>query len=357
MTLDTLRSHDPADMYSAIRNFAAYAREGVELGRNAPPLSRAKARSILITGLGGSAIGGDLLRSYVQGFHDHGGVSIQVYRGYQPPAVDSKTTVVASSYSGNTEETLASYEALRGNAGQMLVMTTGGTLGGWADANRHRKVVLPGGLQPRAALAYSFFPLLYLLAVKSELFGAGVRQETERGIEETIPMLEKLAKKYGAGPASSNTAFSLAEKINGSIPVVYSASDRLDTVNVRWRGQIQENAKYLAFGNLLPEMNHNEINGWGHPADLAGRFITIYLRDRDDHPRVAARIDITKKIIGRSAGNVLEVRSQGETLLARLFSLICLGDWVSYYLATLNGTDPSPVPVIENLKKQLARRA
>lgn len=355
MDLESLRSHDPSDMYSAILHFPRFAREGVELGKNAPSLNKAKARRILILGMGGSAIGGDLFRSYISSFADNGGVDIHVVRSYVPPHVDGKTTVVASSYSGNTEETIAAYEASAG-AGQTLVMTTGGRIAELADENRHKKVILPGGLQPRAALPYSFFPLLYTLAVKSELFGAEVKEETERGIEETIALIEKLGKKYGSGPKSSNPAFALAQKLHGNVPVIYSASDRLDTVNIRWRGQIQENAKQLAFGNLLPEMNHNEINGWTHPEDLVGRFVALFLRDRDDHERVAARIDITKKIIAKGAGATQDIRSQGESLLARMFSLIYLGDWVSYYLALLNETDPSPVPVIESLKKQLAKR-
>jgi glucose/mannose-6-phosphate isomerase len=326
----------------------------VELGRNAAPLSRTKARRIVILGMGGSAIGGDLLRSYIQSFPNGGGADIHISRGYVPPPVDGKTTLVASSYSGNTEETLAGYEASRG-AGQTLVITTGGRLNELADQHRTKKILLPGGLQPRAALAYSFFPLVYNLAVTSELFGPEVREETERGIEEAIALLEKLTKKYSTGPKSGNTAFALAEKINGKVPVIYSAADRFDTVNLRWRGQIQENAKHLAFGNLLPEMNHNEINGWQNPADLVGKFFTLFLRDRDDHPRVATRMDITRKIVGKAAAGTQDIRSQGESLLARMFSLISLGDWTSYYLATINGVDPMPVPIIENLKKQLAK--
>jgi glucose/mannose-6-phosphate isomerase len=354
MTLESLRANDPSDMYSAILNFPRYAREGVELGRNAAPLSRTKARRIVILGMGGSAIGGDLLRSYIQSFPNGGGADIHISRGYVPPPVDGKTTLVASSYSGNTEETLAGYEASRG-AGQTLVITTGGRLNELADQHRTKKILLPGGLQPRAALAYSFFPLVYNLAVTSELFGPEVREETERGIEEAIALLEKLTKKYSTGPKSGNTAFALAEKINGKVPVIYSAADRFDTVNLRWRGQIQENAKHLAFGNLLPEMNHNEINGWQNPADLVGKFFTLFLRDRDDHPRVATRMDITRKIVGKAAAGTQDIRSQGESLLARMFSLISLGDWTSYYLATINGVDPMPVPIIENLKKQLAK--
>ncbi len=356
MTEESFRDHDPSDMYSAIQNFPDQVREGVELGKGAPKIAKSKARKILILGMGGSAIGGDLLRSYIEAFPGRGGVEIVINRGYNPPPVDAKTLVVASSYSGNTEETLSAYEAAQENAGEVLVMTTGGRIGELADKRKQKKITLPGGLQPRAALGLSFFPLLYALAVKSELFGSEIKEETEKGIEEAIALLEKLSKKYSAGPKKGNAAYALAEKINGNIPVIYSAAERLDTVNLRWRGQIQENAKYLAFGNLIPEMNHNEINGWSHPQELVDRFVAIFLRDADDHVRNAARIDITKRIIGKTAGATHQIKSQGETLLARLFSLIHLGDWVSYYLAGMNGADPSPVPVIENLKKQLAQK-
>jgi glucose/mannose-6-phosphate isomerase len=342
-------------MYSAILDFPRQMREGIEIGKSAPFFSRAKARRVLILGLGGSAIGGDLLRSYIHSFPDRGGIDISVYRGYDPPPVDSKTLVVASSYSGNTEETLAAYESARLEGGQMAVITTGGQIGRLADAHKHRKVVLPGGLQPRAALGYSFFPLLYMLAVKSELFGTNVREKTEQGLQEVVPLLETLSGQLSAGPKRSNPAFAIAQKIQGKIPVIYSAADRLDSVNLRWRGQIQENAKHLAFGNLLPEMNHNEINGWSHPEEMLGRFIAIFLRDRDDHPRVQARIDIARKIIGKEAGGAIEIASQGESLLARIFSLVHLADWTSYYLAVLNGVDPMPVPIIENLKRQLEK--
>lgn len=356
MTLEDLRAHDPGDMYSAILGFPAQAREGSEIGAKGPKLGRGKARRIVILGMGGSAIGGDLLRSYIHSFPDRDGVEIVVNRSYAPPAVDGRTLLIASSYSGNTEETLAAYDAARQAAGQVLVISTGGEITRRAVENRDRLITVPAGLQPRAALGYSFFPLLRTLAVENALFGETVRSSTEQGLAEVLPMLDKLAKKYGAGPKPGNSAFGLAQKIHGHVPVIYSASERLDTVNLRWRGQIQENAKNLAFGSLLPEMNHNEINGWQHPEQLVPGFLPLFLRDRDDHPRVAARMEITRRIVGRSAAGTLEVKSQGESLLARIFSLIHLGDWTSYYLALLNGADPTPVPVIENLKKQLARR-
>jgi glucose/mannose-6-phosphate isomerase len=345
---------DPSDMHSAILTFPQQMRAGVGIGNDAPTVAKSRARRILILGMGGSAIGGDLVRSYLRSLPGSRSVDIQVNRGYEPPAVDKSTLVVASSYSGNTEETLAGYEAVRKDAGAVLAITTGGELGRRVMRNGEKIVHVPSGMQPRAALALGFFPLLTALAVKSELFGPEVRDDVMRGTEEAIALVEKLGRSY-ARP-TGNAAATIAGKIHGRIPIIYSGVDRLDTVNLRWRGQIQENAKSLAFGNLIPEMNHNEINGWEHPAEMLGKFVAIFLRDRDDHPQVAARIDITRKIIKGVAGDAIEVRSQGESLLARIFSLIHLGDWVSYHLAMLNGVDPTPVEIIERLKKQLGRR-
>ncbi len=355
LTQNNYRENDPGDMYAAIAGFADQIRGAIVLAKDGPQVAKSRVKRVVILGMGGSAIGGDLLRSYVSAFRDHAGVEVIVNRDYAPPTVGKSDLLVVSSYSGNTEETLTAYNAIRKDAGQVLVITTGGKLGRSAMAANYKIIRLPAGLQPRAALGYSFFPLLYTLAVKSEIFGPTVKSETEKGIEETMALLVKLSEEYGSGPKRTNPAFALAQKINGRVPVIYSATERLDTVNLRWRGQIQENAKYLAFGNLLPEMNHNEIVGWSHPAGLPGKFITIFLRDRDDHRRNRKRIDITRRIIGKSAGASVEVESQGKSPLARMFSLIHLGDWVSFWLAALNGVDPSPVPVIEGLKKELGK--
>lgn len=355
LTAGNFRKNDPADMYSAIREFPQQIADAIEIGKNGPKVGR-KAKRVVILGMGGSAIGGDLLRSYVASFPNRG-VDVIVNRDYDPPSVGKSDLLIASSYSGNTEETLTAYKATRGNAGEVLAITTGGTLGKSATSAGYKTILLPSGLQPRAALGLSFFPLLYTLAVKSELFGEKIAAETRKGIDETIALLRVLSQTYGAGPVEENLAYTLANEINGRVPVIYSAARRLDTVNLRWRGQIQENAKYLAFGNLIPEMNHNEINGWSHPPRLVDRFVPVFLQDREDHRRNVRRLRITRDIIGAATGHSIAVESQGRSLLARMFSLIHLGDWVSYYLAALNGVDPSPVPVIENLKRMLASKA
>lgn len=355
LTSKNFRAHDPADMYGAISGFPDQIRAAVEIGRNGPKVAKSKAKRIIVLGMGGSAIGADLLRSYVNSFNDPNAPEIAVNRNYTPPTIKKSDLVVASSYSGNTEETLTAYKEARKEAGEVLAITTGGTLGRSARSAGYKTIDLPSGLQPRAALGYSFFPLLHTLAINSSLFGDAIRTETEKGIEETISLLEKLSETYGSGPESNNPAYELARTINGKVPVIYSSGDILDTVNLRWRGQIQENAKYLAFGNLLPEMNHNEINGWSHPSKLIGKFIPLYLRDKEDHKRNRKRLDITQEIISESAGESVAVNTQGTSTLARMFSLIHLGDWVSYYLSAMNGVDPSPVPVIENLKQRLKK--
>ncbi|MBC8144451.1 MAG: bifunctional phosphoglucose/phosphomannose isomerase, partial [bacterium] len=327
-TLDALRAHDPSDMYSAIRNFSTQVRDGVALGRNGPTLSTNGIRRVVVLGMGGSAIGGDLFRSYINSFEDRT-IDVVVSRGYRPPPVDASTLLVVSSYSGNTEETIEAYEKTYRHAGAILAVTTGGRIGALALERGHPTITPPGGLQPRAALAYGFFPLAYSLAVKAELFGARVRDATERGIKETIAHVATLSDEYGAGPNDSNAAYVLANKLRGCIPVIYSGADLLDAVNLRWRGQFQENAKNLAFGNVLPEMNHNEINGWINPPELARKFAVIFLRDRDDHERVQRRLEITHRIVSEHAGPTAVVESTGETFLARMFSLVHLGDWAS----------------------------
>lgn len=353
LTLRNYRDHDPDNMYDAIAGFADQIEAGVALSEGGPKVPKGRVRRVVILGMGGSAIGGDLLRSYVTGFRDYGGIEIVVNRDYRPPMIGRSDLLVTSSYSGNTEETLSAYNAARKDAGSVLVLTTGGKLLRSARSAKYRTIELPGGMQPRAALGYSFFPLLHTLAVRTKLFGDQVAAETEKGIAETVTLLRQLSTEYSDGPKPANRAFRIAQNLHGKVPVIYSATERLDTVNLRWRGQIQENAKHLAFGNILPEMNHNEINGWENPPALLKHFVPVWLRDREDHRRNRRRLDITESIISRAVDRSIPVESEGRTTLARMFSLIHLGDWVSYWLAALNGVDPSPVPIIENLKQQL----
>lgn len=346
---------DKSNMFDVLYRFPEQIKEAVNIGENALVWRQQSTSNLFaIFGLGGSAIGGDLLRSYAAGTQGCEHLNISVHRGYSVPGwLNSDTNVVFSSYSGETEETLAAFEEARKRTMRGVVITTGGTLGKKAITAGMPIVNIPPDYQPRCAIAYSFFPLL-MMFMRYNTFDSKAMRLTTKGIKELQTQLDELRDIYSANNAK-NPALQLAKTLTESIPVVYSANERLDAVNLRWRGQIQENAKHVAFGNLLPEMNHNEINGWGHPADLTNKFHAILLRDPDDHPRTKVRFDALAEIIKPSVGGITTVEGKGATLLSRMFTSIYLADWVSYHMAILNKEDPTPVPVIQTLKARLAK--
>jgi glucose/mannose-6-phosphate isomerase len=287
------------------------------------------------------------MRSYLL---DSSALPIQVNRGYLLPAyVGRGTIVIVSSYSGDTEETLSAYKDARKKRARIIAVTSGGRLGSMARFDGFPVVAIPGGLPPRAALGYSSMALLATLSK------AGIAPGQSGHIDEAIAVMERLERSsLGLGvPTARNVAKRLALKLYGKYPVVYGAQDRIDAVVTRWRGQLAENAKALASSHLFPELDHNEIVGWDCPAALIKKFAIVMLRDRGDHPRVARRIDITARLIGPRSAGVSEVRSSGRGLLARIFSLVYTGDFVSLYLAVLNGRDPTPVERIAYLKREL----
>ncbi len=347
-----LLAADKQNMFEILLQFPRQVREALAIGAQAPYFPSADISNVVVLGMGGSAIGGDLLRTYLATVAPNA-FPVAVSRSYTlPPGVGEKTAVIVSSYSGDTEETLSAFEAARKKTRNILAITTGGTLRARAEKLGLPAIILPGGLQPRCAIGYSFFPMLTTF-VHHKALGRKAESETRKAIDELLPLLEEKAALYSK-PDKSNPAFVLAKQLHGTLPVLYSSSDLVDTVNLRWRGQIHENAKQLAFGNFLPEMNHNEINSWNNPAEIVGNSTIVLLRDRDEHPRVALRFEAMKKLIGRKASRLVEVRGEGEHLLTRMFTLLYLGDWASYYLALLNGVDPTAIPLISKLKKTLA---
>ncbi len=348
MTFEEIFAVDTSNMYNLIKSFPAQITEAVSIGKEAKvKLSARGLENIILSGLGGSAIGGDLLRSYLAGELK---IPFLVNRHYTLPAfVGPKSLVVISSYSGDTEEALAAFrEALKRKA-RILCITSGGSLGKLAKTKRRPVIQVPGGLPPRVAIGYSFFPLLLAL---SKL---GVVKSKNREIAETISLLAHKAVEYGIPDPQTNKALQLAGQLRGRIGVIYSSTERFDSVNTRWRGQVAENAKSLAFGHVLPEMNHNELVGWKMLQEQMREMQVFIIRDKEDHKRVKVRMDITKTILSEHTGRVTEIWSEGTSLLARIFSLVYLGDWMSYYLAILNGVDPMPVHVIDHLKNELRK--
>jgi len=337
--------NDPSNMAELIRAFPGHIDEAVRIGMSQKiSVKTGGVRSIVVTGLGGSAIGGDLLRCFLA---DELSVPLIVNRSYElPEFVGSSTLVIVSSYSGNTEETVAAHrEALKRKA-RILAISSDGTTAAMAKRNRDACLTIPAGFPPRAALAYSFFPLLIAL------WRLGFVAPKTRAIAETVAVLSELSERYGDVEARANRALEVATTLHGTIPVIYSPS-HLEAVNLRWRGQIAENAKQLAYGNVIPEMNHNEIVGWKALPHLLKSFSVVFLADRETHRRVRPRMLYTDEVLRSRAASVSVVESVGRSRLARTFSLVHTGDWVSLYLAILNREDPTPVRVIDALKHRL----
>ncbi|MEX1277334.1 MAG: bifunctional phosphoglucose/phosphomannose isomerase [Bacteroidota bacterium] len=348
MTMEQIKQLDPQGMYQLIRDFPKQVEEAVVIGKQGKIRLNTKGiNKILLTGLGGSAIGGDLLRSYLS---NQLKVPFIVNRHYALPGfVDKNTLVIVSSYSGNTEETIAAHRDALKRRARILCISTNGETAKLAEKFKQPVITVPPGLSPRAALGYSFFPLLVVLA------RLGFIKNQAKEISETVSLLHEKASLYCDPASVENSALSLARRLHGKLPIIYSPTEHFDTVNVRWRGQISENAKQLAYGNVLPEMNHNELVGWKVGTDIMQRMHVVFLRDVGTHKRVGIREDITKRIVAEYASSVTEIWSEGRFLLARLFSLIYLGDWVSYYLAIMNNQDPTPVKAIDYLKSELAK--
>jgi glucose/mannose-6-phosphate isomerase len=301
---------------------------------------------MVVAGMGGSAIAGALARAALG---DHASRPIFVTRAYGlPPWTTPDTMVLCASYSGNTEETLACYESAGALGAVRTVMTTGGQLAEMARADNVPVIPLPGGFQPRAAVAYMIVAALEVAA----LCGAGPRLTSE--IDVAASHTGQLVAEWGPDAPEESLAKEIARGLLGTTPVIAGAG--LTTpIAYRWKTQINENAKQPCFANELPELDHNEIAGWGGAQDT-GRFSALFLDDSDAHPRVKARMDLTERAISRDAVASFRVQTRGETAIERVISLVLLGDLVSIYLAVLRGVDPGPVKVIEELKAALAKR-
>jgi glucose/mannose-6-phosphate isomerase len=294
---------------------------------------------LVVCGMGGSAIGGDLAGAAIG---DRARSPIVTSRDYDPPSWLSRDcAVLCSSYSGETEETLAAYDAAGERGAQRIVMTTGGRLADAARADGVPVIGIPSGMQPRAAVAYMVVGALEVAAL------AGVADSLRGEIEGAVEPLRALGEEWGPDGDPGAGPKALAGRLNAQVPVVYGAG-LTAPVAVRWRSQLNENAEIPAFDGALPEMDHNEICGWGQPT-----FTAIFLEDEEQHTRVKQRIDVTAELVGAAGSPVERVSSRGASRVERLLSLVLFGDLTALYLAVLTGIDPSPVASIEDLKQRL----
>lgn len=338
---------DPKGMYDLTVAFPDQCRQAhaiateVDLG---PAVAQAKLAAL--TGLGGSAAGGDITRAL---FEDQAGIPFLVNRDYSLPNFFGVGDVVfAASYSGNTEETLSAYAHAKRMGVRLIGVTSGGELARMAREDGFPVIEIPGGQPPRTALGYMLVPVV----VACEKLGLLPAQPHE----ETYDLLEGCAREWGVdAPFDSNPAKQLAAALHGKVSVLYGLGSWQGLVANRWKGQINENAKNMTFANAFPELNHNEILGWvAADRQGVGKWVAVVLEDGSESEKMKARARVTSKLI-EGVAELHTVRALGETFYERVMSLTYFGDFVSLYLAALNGVDPENIDSINILKAELSK--
>jgi glucose/mannose-6-phosphate isomerase len=342
--VDGLKRNDPQGMGERIAELPWQCRRAWEVIEGQRfPADYAQADSVVILGMGGSAIGGDLVRSLAR---DLCPVPILVNREYDLPRFVGQTTlVIASSYSGDTEEALTAFQEASRRGAKLLALTTDGQLAQMAENILTFSYVS----QPRAALGFS---LTMLLGILTKL---GFVSDPTSDLEEAIEAMEGLGGKVReVVPTSQNPAKRLALLIQGKLPIIYGA-EHLAPVAHRWKTQFNENGKCFAFFDLLPELHHNTVEAFPYPAELEDRGVILLLTSRLYHPRNILRFQVTEEMLGRYGIPHWSMEAQGRSLLSQILSTIHFGDYVSLYLAALRGVNPSSVETIDYLKERLAQ--
>jgi len=326
-------------MNDYINDFTNHLKKAMDIG-NSSELNKTNNQfsNVLICGLGGSGIGGTILNDIVSPLV---GIPILSTKDYSiPNFVDENTLVIASSYSGNTEETIYALEKCKGRNAEICIITSGGKLKNIAEENNYNHILIPGGQPPRAMFGYAFTELFFVL----NHYGI-INDSFKSDFKKSISLLDLEKENI------QKEAKKLAKRMYKQTPVIYVANG-FEGVAIRFRQQINENSKMLAWHNVVPEMNHNELLGWRtNVNDLA----VVYFRNKCDYKRNQIRMDINKKVISKFTNNITEVWSKGDTVLANSLYHINLGDWASWYLSEMNNVDAIEIDVINFLKGELGK--
>lgn len=342
------RGIDKSDMLSHCTKTAQYCQEAMRLAMQTRLPKKEQPRHILIAGMGGSGIGGEILRDWLR---DDLSLPIEVCNDYTLPAYANKDTMVfAISYSGNTEETLSAFvDAIRRRC-TIIAITSGGLLLSFSKKLCLPCITIPKHLPPRVALPYTFFPLPVVLNT------IGVVSDVQVEIEKTIQTLRKISRENSPEiPVEDNKAKRLALELQGTVPIVYGFR-QYGSIAHRLKTQFNENSKVLSSYGIFPELNHNETVGWEASEDLTKNFSVILIRDRDEPAEVKHRIEMTKLHALKKAHKILEIHATGKTKLGKMLSVLHLGDLVSVYLAILRNIDPTPVRTITTIKTEMKKK-
>jgi len=337
-----IQKYDTQNQFEVLQN--TYKQIEYAINNSYPEFGSDKEaiNKIIVTGLGGSAISGDLLKNFLK---DELTVPVQINRNYFLPSfADEKTLLIASSYSGNTEETISSFNDGLKRKCKIICLSTGGKLEKLAADNSIPFIRLQKGFQPRYALGLSFFSLLKVFE-KLQLIPS-----QEKIIRKIISLWKEKASAYSA---EGNIALTTAQQLIGFVPIIYSASDYTNAVGYRFKSQLNENSKLHAFHHEFPEMNHNEIIGWESHQQKQLHTKVIYLLDETYHPQIKKRFQIVSEFIKKSDVEIISMESNENDFKVRIMDLIFLVDWISFYLGVIRGFDPSEIEYINLLKDRL----
>jgi glucose/mannose-6-phosphate isomerase len=319
---------DKENMLGVLDNFWRQCEESLQLGKDIKVDK--PVNGIIFCGMGGSSFPGEIVKGYVDL-----DIPIEVVRDYEVPRwADKETLVFIVTYSGNTEESLSCFRSAKARGSKIICITSGGELAAVCAKTGTHLVKVPSGIQPRSATGYMTIPILNILS-RSQII--------EDQTDEIVGMINILKKDI------KENAKALARRLVDKVPIIYTSS-RLIAVARIWKAAMNENAKTQAFFNALPEANHNEINGF---VNKGADFYGIFIEDSDDHPRIKKRMEVTKGLMQEWECHTLILKLTGSNALARMFSAILMGHYVGYYLALEYATDPTPVEMVEGLKKQL----
>ncbi len=339
---DYVKKYDPQNQFDVLINTYqqiefAWKNQFVIDGINSSEIS-----NIIISGLGGSAISADLIKNYLV---DDIAIPIIVNRNYNLPKFASKNTLfIASSYSGNTEETISALKQGIEIGCKIICIATGGEVESIAMNKNILCVKVQPGFQPRYSLGLSFFSLLRVLQELKLI------SDQTKIVENVISLWKQKGIEYSK---EGNYAYTFAESLVGFIPVIYSVADSTSAVGYRFKCQLNENSKLHAFHNEIPEMNHNEIIGWESYQEKLFHSKIISIVDETSHPQIQKRLEILKDIFSKSGVETVSLKSNEKLFKVRLLDLIYLGDWISYYVGILRGYDPSEIDNIYTLKERL----
>ncbi|MEF8879875.1 MAG: bifunctional phosphoglucose/phosphomannose isomerase [Candidatus Thermoplasmatota archaeon] len=340
---------DRSGMLEDVEKFPDQIKETKEIVQKTSLEKLYKIDDIIITGMGGSAISGDILQTFLSNKID---IPIFVNRRYDLPRWTNKNTLVfVQSYSGNTEETLSAFKHAYQKKCQIIAITSGGKLQEHCKKREIPYIQIPGGFQPRAATAYLLFSSLFALK-KTGIF----KKIPQSEIDETIDLAEEIRNRNKKDvETDKNYAKRIATKIHGKIPQIYGW-DIYNPIALRWRQQFNENSKVIARCDEVSECTHNDLVGWSSNPEASKNFSCILFRDdKRESVYLKKRLDFMKKLYNDVAANVIEISIKGEKRLSKMMYAMYIGDFISCYLAILRKTDPTPVDIIDELKEELSK--